>query len=161
MLRSRPWLLTRTKRNDDVAVRRVPAPHPSLVLNQQVVGQKLNVPRSVLDLVPLANRSRAELPVAGGPSAHVLERKEIRCELLSGGDCRRPAALTDTVHDEAETYDTRAMHEPGPARLRPPRVLENLAHRPPEILKHAEDRLDVRASVAVPEAIKHPLIEAV
>src|SRR5262249_52873558 len=45
------------------------APHNVLILEQQVVAEQLNVLRRVLDLVPLALLSWAEVPVAFRPSA--------------------------------------------------------------------------------------------
>src|SRR5438445_3452769 len=101
------------ERQDHAAARYASIPHAGLVLNQDVIRKQLNILRRVLYLVPFTDGARSELPISCRPPAYFLQRAQVPNKLLARGQTDRPIALTNRVHNKAETHNARAVHQPG------------------------------------------------
>src|SRR6267378_5885264 len=111
-----------------------------LVLMQQVVGKKLNVPGRILQFVPLPLLPRPEVPVAFGPSAYLLDSFQVTSEIGDRWYRLPPKPVGNGVHHESKAHDTDTVHQARTTRRKPPGRRKDLPDSRPVAAEQSKDR---------------------
>ena len=85
-------------------------PNSCLVMDHEIVREKLDILRRVLDFIPFSLLPRSKVPVAISPPTDVAEEPKILRELFRGGYAKIAIPLSDSVHDKAHTYNSGTVH---------------------------------------------------
>src|SRR5262245_4749986 len=107
-----------------------PVPNSGLILDKEVVREKLNVFGGILHVVALSQHSSAKLPRAVGPAAHIAQRFHVCPIVAATWRPRPPIAISDSVHQKHQADNASAVHESRSPRRKPPGVIEYFSDCP-------------------------------